>query len=506
MSEFGFLSILPPVLAIFLAIRTKQVFVSLLFGIWLGWMIIGWQPLDGNVLGIFSNLFQGTLDTIQALVDVFKDSGNTRTILFSALVGAWIIFIQRSGGVEGFIHRISHFLERYEKKKAGNNRIIVQLLAWVTGVLIFVESNISVLTVGALYRPVFDKLKIPREKLAYIADSSSAPASILIPFNAWGAFIMSLLLAQGFENPFGTLFRAVAYNFYPMLALLIVLIVILTKKDFGPMAKAERRAKEEGKLLADDAQPMVADELTGVETKEGVTPKARNMILPTVIMVLLMPVMLSYTGWEAALENRSDSGFWGKFFYAIGQGSGSTAVLTSVIFSLLFSMASYRIQGIMRSKEMVDLTLKGMAGMMPLALLMVMAFAIGAVCKALGTGVYVAEVSKAWLSPSLVPFIVFLVSCFIAFSTGTSWGTFAIMIAIAVPMAQSMDANVHLAIAAALGGGVFGDHCSPISDTTILSSMAAASDHIDHVKTQFPYALIAGGITAVLYLIIGFLG
>ena len=169
-------------------------------------------------------------------------------------------------------------------------------------------------------------------------------------------------------------------------------------------------------------------------------------------------------------------------------------------------MLLYRAQGIMRSKEMVDLTLKGISGMMPLALLMLMAFAIGAVCKELGTGVYVADVAKTWLSPSLVPFIVFVVSCFIAFSTGTSWGTFAIMIAIAVPMAQEMDANVHLAIAAALGGGVFGDHCSPISDTTILSSMASASDHIDHVKTQMPYALVAGGITCVLYLLLGFLG
>jgi Na+/H+ antiporter NhaC len=149
------------------------------------------------------------------------------------------------------------------------------------------------------------------------------------------------------------------------------------------------------------------------------------------------------------------------------------------------------------------MNLKGISGMMPLALLMLMAFAIGAVCKELGTGLYVAEVSKAWLSPGMVPLIVFLVSCFIAFSTGTSWGTFAIMIAIAVPMAEKMDANLYLTIAAAIGGGVFGDHCSPISDTSILSSMASASDHIDHVKTQLPYAMIAGGLTALSYLIIG---
>ena len=192
---------------------------------------------------------------------------------------------------------------------------------------------------------------------------------------------MGLLLAQGFENPFSTLFWATAYNFYPMFALLIVLIVIFTKKDFGPMAKAERRAIEEGKLLADDAQPMIADELTGVEPKENVRLRSRNMILPTIILVSMMPVMLAYTGWDAAIENRGDSGFFGKFFFAIGQGSGSTAVLTALIISLLTSMIYYKIQGIFDLKEMVDLTLKGISGMMPLALLMLMAFAIGAVCK-----------------------------------------------------------------------------------------------------------------------------
>ena len=494
-THYGFLSLLPAVLAILLAIRTKQVFVSLLLGIWLGWLILN----DGNLL-------TGSMDTVQALVDVFKDDGNTRTILFSALVGALIIFIQKSGGVAGFIRYISGVLERQERKKTGQQRVLVQFLAWLTGLLIFVESNISVLTVGTLYRPIFDKLGIPREKLAYIADSSSAPSSILIPFNAWGAFIMGLLLTQGFDNPFSTLFQSAAYNFYPMLALVLVLIIVFSKKDFGPMAAAERRAREEGKLIADGAQPMIADELIEVEVPPGTPLRAYNMIVPIAIMVFMMPVLLGYTGWEAALAERSNDGFLSQFFYAVGQGSGSTAVLVSLIIALLVAMTMYKIQGILKLKEMVDLTLKGISGMMPLALLMLLAFAIGAVCKALGTGIYVAETSRAWLSPALVPFIVFCVSCFIAFSTGTSWGTFAIMIAIAVPMAQTMEANVHLAIAAALGGGVFGDHCSPISDTTILSSMAAASDHIDHVKTQIPYALVCGGITAALYLLLGFFG
>lgn len=495
MESYGILSLLPPVIAIVLAVRTKQVHISLLFGIWLGWIIIdGFNPA------------RGSFDTIQALVDVFRDAGNTRTIMFCALVGALIIFVQRSGGVEGFIRHINRLLHRYEQRRSGSNRVVVQVLAWLTGLLIFVESSISVLTVGALYRPVFDELKISREKLAYIADSSSAPSSILIPFNGWGAFIMSLLVAEGFADPFATMFHAMAFNFYPVLALLIVLVIIFLKKDYGPMAKAERRMAETGKLLNDDAQPMISDELTDVTAIEGVAPRAYNMVIPLLIMVFMMPAMLAATGWASAVEQKPDASLLRQLLFAIGQGSGSTAVLIAVLTSIIFAMIFYGLQGIMKMKEMADLTLKGISGMMPLALLMMLAFAIGAVCKQLGTGPYVAEVAKAWVSPSMAPFIIFLVSCFIAFSTGTSWGTFAIMIAIAVPMARQMGADVYITIAAVLGGGVFGDHCSPISDTTILASMASATDHIDHVRTQLPYALTAGGGAALLYLIIGLMG
>ncbi len=487
--DYGFWSLVPPVVAIALAILTKQVFISLLFGIWLGWIIIsGGDPLTGS------------FDTVQALVDVFKEPGNTRTIMFCALVGALIIFIQRSGGVDGFIKHIYRVLDRYEQKKSGSNRIVVQFLAWLTGLLIFVESSISVLTVGALYRPLFDRLRISREKLAYLADSSSAPSSILIPFNGWGAFIMTLLLQEGFQDPFATMFRALKYNFYPIFALLLALLLVFFRKDYGPMVKAERRAREEGKVLSDDAQPMLSEELTDVSVKKGVTPRAFNMVLPILVMVLMMPVMLAVTGWEAALEARPEAGQVRQVLFAIGQGSGSTAVLIAVLTSILFSMILYRTQGIMRLKEMVELTLKGISGMMPLALLMMLAFAIGDVCGKMETGRYVAEVAGAWLSPGFAPLLVFLISCFIAFSTGTSWGTFGIMIPIAVPMAETMGADVYLTIAASLGGGVFGDHCSPISDTTILSSMASATDHIDHVRTQLPYALTAGTGAAMMYL------
>lgn len=490
MADYGFLSILPPLIAIVLALKTKQVYIALLFGIWFAWIIMsGWNFLDG------------TLATIEGLVDVFKSAGNTRTIMFSALVGALLLFIQYSKGVEGFVNKLNVLISYFEKKQSGYSRIVVQLLAVTTGILLFVETSISSLTVGTLYRPVFDKLKIPREKLAYIADSSSAPTSILIPFNAWGAFIMGLLLTQGIDKPFSMLISSIKYNFYPIIAIAIVFVIILSKKDFGPMAKAEKRTKDTGKLLSDDAKPMISETITSYKPKEGIKAKAYNMIIPLVTMIFMMPINLAYTGWNK-VENAST--FTDHVSLAIGNGSGSSSVLYSVLTSIFVAMILYRAQGIMRTREMVDLVLKGISELMPLALLMMLAFAISDACNQLGTGQFIANWSKDWLSPQFLPAVVFLISSFIAFSTGTSWGTFAIMLAISIPMAEIHQSELTLVVAATLGGGVFGDHCSPISDTSIISSMASASDHIDHVRTQLPYALLGGAITTIIYLILGF--
>ena len=490
--EYGFLSVMPPVVAIILALRTKQVYIALLFGIWFSWLIIkGWNPIDG------------TISMIEGLVNVFKSEGNTRTIMFSALVGALLIFIQYSKGVEGFINILNRRLVKFEEKKSGFARVMVQVLAMFTGILLFVETSISSLTVGTLYRPIFDKLKIPREKLAYIADASSAPSSILIPFNAWGAFIMGLLLTQGIEKPFAVMMASIKYNFYPILAIVIVFVVILSKKDIGLMKKAEKRTLETGELMNPNAIPMVSDEVTSFPPKQGIQAKAYNMIVPLLVMVFMMPINLIYTGWNAVKE---PSSFLNHASQAIGEGSGSSSVLYAVIASILVAIVMYMVQGILNPKEAINLTLKGISELIPLALLMLLAFAIGDACKELETGVYVANVTKSWLSVELLPAFVFLISSFIAFSTGTSWGTFAIMLAISIPMATIHGADITIVVAATLGGGIFGDHSSPISDTSIISSMASASDHIDHVKTQMPYALIGGTISTILYLIIGFMG
>lgn len=481
MENYGLISLLPPVIAIGLALWTRQVFLSLLIGIWIGFVILaGGNPVTG------------TFETLNGLVAVFEDAGNTRIIFFTLIVGALIALIQRSGGVQGFINRLLGGLEKSaHKAKSRGQRKRVELMALFTGLILFIESNISILTVGTLYRPVFDKLKIPREKLAYIADSSSAPSCILIPFNAWGAFITGLLMAQGLDNGFGELLKATLFNFYPMLVIATLIFVILSGKDVGEMKTAEAR----GTLLREGAVPMMSEDASEVPMKAGITPRAYNMIIPIAAMVLLMPVFLIMTG---------DSGE--GWFKALQSGSGSKSVLYATSFAMLLAMVMYKVTGKLGIRESFDLSLKGMSGMVPLAILMVLAFAIGSLCRELGTGVYVAETAKQFISPALVPALIFLVACFIAFSTGTSWGTFAIMIAIAVPLAEGMDTNVSLAIAAALGGGVFGDHCSPTSDTSIITSMATANDHIDHIRTQIPYALIGGCITTALYLILGVLG
>jgi len=397
------------------------------------------------------------------------------------MIGAIITFTQYSGGMEGFVNWVTGRGIVRSRKSAG-------LLAWFLGFIIFIESSICVLVSGAVCRPLFDKLKISREKLSYILDSTSAPKCILIPLNAWGAFVIGLLATQGVENPVKFLLSSMPFNFYAIFALLLVIGVVLTGKDLGPMKKAERRVRYENKILRDGAEPLVSTEVVMLEAKKGVPKRAINMILPVATMILMMPVVLLITGKGNLME-----------------GSGSTSVLWAVISGLVVGAVAYGAQKIMNAKEITDMFMKGVGGLIPLASLMILAFAIGDTCDALGTGPFVAQAAKSTLPPGVIPTVIFLVSCFIAFSTGTSWGTFAIMIPIAVPMINIIGLHPGLIIAAVLGGGVFGDHCSPISDTTIISSMASAADHIDHVRTQLPYALTAASISLPFYLIFGFI-
>jgi Na+/H+ antiporter NhaC len=455
METFGWLSILPPVVAIGLAIKTKQVYLSLALFVWLGWTIMsGWNPVAGLVA------------SVDAYVAAITNADNARVLMFSVLIGVERLGLARS-------------------------RRSVGLLTAGVSMAVFLESNFGLLVSGSVARPLYDKFRISREKLSYIIDATCSPKCILIgsllPLNAWGAYVAALLIAQDIQRPATILVAAVPLNFYSVLALVLALVVILTGWNLGPMREAERRVTEEGKLLRDGAKPMISEEVSGERAKEGVPKRAVNMILPIATMVGTVPVILWITG-DGDLS----------------AGSGSEAVLWGVIVGVLVAVASYRLQGILSLEESTQEIIKGMQGLIPLVIVLSLAFTIGATTRALGTGVFVAQAAQATLPTWLIPALVFLLACFIAFSTGTSWGTFAIMIPIVIPMVELLGVHPALTVAAALGGGIFGDHCSPISDTTIVASMASATDHIDHVRTQLPYALLAAGGATVLFLAFGF--
>ena len=467
MNEPGWISLIPTVLAIVLAIWSRQVYVSLAAGIWIGWTILeGWNPLAGLATAI------------EQTVAVLGDPGNARVILFTLVIGAMIATLEAAGGVRGFVRWIEGNRWVTDGRRA-------QFLAWIIGIVIFIESNITVLVAGAVSRPLFDRFRISRERLAYIVDSTSAPICILIPLNAWGALNLGILNELGVEDALGVFIAAIPVNFYALIAFLLAGASIMWKIDIGPMKRAEKRARE-GQVLWPNAQPMV-DETVLTPTPVGrIAPRARNMLVPIAVMVLTMPLGLYVTGGGSMLE-----------------GSGSTSVLWAVLAGLGAAWLLLLAQRGATLDELTRTGLKGAGGLMPLALILLLALALGSVARTLGAGEYVAQVTEGVLPPMLFLPLVFLVAGGIAFSIGSSWGTFAIMLPIAVPVAETLGMPLAPFVAAALSGGIFGDHSSPISDTTIISSMAAATDHIDHVRTQLPYALLAGGAAAVCFAVLG---
>ena len=467
MEDPGWYSVLPPVLAIILAIWTKQVILSLFAGIWMGFTILnGFNPVVGVTAGL------------DGIINVFTDPGDTRVLVFTLLIGALIATIEHTGGVRGFVHYL-------ETRRWVHNGVRAQILAWATGLVIFIESNITLLVAGSVSRPLFDRYKVSREKLAYLIDATSAPVCVMIPLNAWGAVIIGLIASTGVENPLEAFIQSIPYNFYAIAAIILSAVVIWKNINIGPMKKAEERTQG-GQLLWPDSTPMVDISEELVEDEPGQIPSAALMVLPIVAMILMMPLSLYITGDGNIIE-----------------GSGSTSVLWSVIVAIVVAWIMNFIHGEHSVNELMKLFMKGAGGLLPIATILLFALALGDVARELGTGVYVANFVGATVAEPLLAPLVFLVSAFIAFSVGSSWGTFAIMIPIAIPIATTLGLPMPLLLGAAISGAIFGDHASPISDTTVVASMASATDHIDHVRTQLPYALVAAGFAAVGFFVVG---
>jgi tetracycline resistance efflux pump len=469
MSDPSWYSVLPPILAIILAISTKQVILSLFAGIWMGFTVLsGFNPLTGVTA------------SLDGIINVFTDPGDTRVILFTVIIGSLIATIEHSGGVRGFVH----FLET---RRWVHNGFRAQILAWATGLVIFVESNITLLVAGSVSRPLFDRYKVSREKLAYLIDATSAPVCVMIPLNAWGAVIIGLIASTGIENPLATFIASIPYNFYPIAAIILAAVVIWKNINIGPMKKAEERTQA-GDILWPGALPMVDISAEEVVDAPGEIPSALLMVVPITAMILMMPLGLYITGDGNIIE-----------------GSGSISVLWAVCFALLVSWIMILAKGASTINELMKIFMKGAGGILPIAAILLLALALGDVAIELGTGTYVATVVGDTIPAPLLAPLVFLTSSFIAFSVGSSWGTFAIMIPIAIPIATTLGLSVELMLGAAISGAIFGDHASPISDTTVVASMASATDHIDHVRTQLPYAVTAAAFATVAFFAFGFI-
>ena len=467
MPEPAWTSILPPLVAIALAIVSRQVIPSLFAGIWLGYWLLGGP-----------NPFPALAEAIEGSLAVLASPGDARVIAFALVIGAMIGVIEHAGGVRGFVRNLV---------QGGwvDSGIKAQWLAWSTGIVVFIESNLTLLVAGAVSRPLFDRFRVSRERLAYLIDSTSAPICILIPLNAWGAFNLGLLGGTGVDDPLRVFLIAIPLNLYAIAAVVLAGLSIRYQFAWGPMGRADARTRE-GQLLWPDATPTVDPALLQAEQGEDDgRGRARTMVLPILVLVAMVPFALWVTG---------DGN--------VAAGSGSIAVLWAVLAGLAVAwlLALREGHGV---DDLMNVSLRGAGALLPIAIILLLALALGNVTGDLGTGRYLAQVVGDNVPALLLPALVFLVGAFTAFSIGSSWGTFAIMIPIAVPLAMSLDLPPALFLAAALSGGIFGDHASPISDTTVVASMAAATDHIDHVRTQLPFALTAGAVALIGFLVAG---
>lgn len=472
--EYGILSLIPPILALIIALMTKKVSLALIIGIFSGMFIMnGWNPIVAAT------------SSIQTLFEVCADIGNLKVLVFTSLMGAFVLLIRVSGGVDGFVNYLT-IKNKKIKSKTG-----AMLLAYVIGLLIFIDGLMGIMFKGTVTLPIFDRYKISREKLAWISDSTSAPVNALIPLNSWGAMLSGLIGAQVASgiisgDPMGLLIQSLPFQFYNVVTLLFVLFIILTGKDFGPMKKAELRVQTTGALYDEGVTPLMKDEEEDeILVAEG-QGKMKNMAVPLAILITFTFLSLLYTGSGNIIK-----------------GDGSLSIVYATIITLGYMCISYARQNIMNPSEFVNYIYKGVSGMLSLVVLLVLAFAIGKTVSTIGTGPYLASLVEGKVSGSFGPALIFLFGAVMSFSTGTSWGTFSLMMPIAIPMAVAMNANIVLSIAAVVSGGIFGDHCSPMSDTTILASSSSGTDLFSHFKTQTPYALVCASISFVLFIVFG---
>ncbi len=469
--DFGLFSLLPLVVSLATAFKTRNAIFALLCGCFVGVIMLGYSA-DGwlfNPIYIFSDLLQNALNGDFIWVSLI--------VLF---IGILFELFKASGVIARFADKVS---------QRGQTAKQVKTTTWILGFLV-VDDYFSPLMVGPIMRPLSDRAAISREKLAYLLDSTTASVCVLIPFMSWGAYLAGLIAAEGgpvtgLDEAVAVFANAILYNFYPMLALLIAFLVAMEIfPDIGIMKNAENRARTEGKVLRDGAVPMVSEDGADLFASKS-TSSSLLFDLAVPIIIVFGTILISY------------------FVF------GNMKIAEAFMLAVLYLSTSLYFKNVVGTiNELMEIGMRGIKSVMPAIVLMGLAYAINDITRDLRAAEYILNTFSSLMTPALFVATTFLITGLISFSTGTSWGAYALMIPFALPIAYEFsggDASnplVYQAIAAVVGGGIFGDHSSPVSDTSVLSSVGAGSDHMDHVITQLPYALLAGAVTLVIYLLI----
>ena len=495
-------SIWPPLIAILMALIFREVYTALLAGIFMGaWLIGGYA--HGLIPGMWWAL-QRIMDTY--IIDALSDPDHQAIVVFSMLIGGMVAVISKNGGMQGVVN----YLSRYAR-----NPVSGQLVTWFLGVIIFFDDYSNTLLVGNTMRPVTDKLRISREKLAYLVDSTAAPVAAIAFISTWigaelGYIKDGIASIDGLdENAYHVFLNSLAYSFYPILTLIFMLMLIVQNRDYGPMYKAEVKARTEP-LFEPTGINRMQGEAAAFSMEAGLRPTAALAILPVLTVIVVVMMGLVKTGWDNAVWNDVSMSYFRKLSIIIGNANSYTALLwgsgAGLAVAIGLSLGTRRLD----LEKSIESMLNGFKVMLAAVLILVLAWVLATLTEELHTAVYITRVLLDLnLGAEWLPMLTFLLSGLVAFSTGSSWGTMAILYPIMLPAAWkiSMEAGLshdealaifHNVVSCVLAGSVLGDHCSPISDTTILSSLASGCNHINHVRTQLPYALTVGAFSIIL--------
>ena len=468
-----FWSLVPPIVAIALALITKEVYSSLFVGILIGGLLYAGGNPEGPVLHVFSD----------GIVSVLSNSYNVGILIFLVILGSIVAMMNKAGGSAAFGRWASSKI----KTPAG-----AQLATIALGVLIFIDDYFNCLTVGSVMRPVTDKQNVSRAKLAYLIDATAAPVCIIAPISSWAAAVAGFV--EG-EDGFSLFIRAIPYNYYALLTIVMMVGMVLMHEEYGPMALHEANARK-GDLFTTGNHPYEAmDEEAAAAGDNG---HVMDLVIPIFSLIICCVIGMIYTG-----------GFFegNDFVTAFSKSDASVGLALGGFFGMVITVVLYMIRRVMKFRDLMACLPEGFKAMVPAILILTFAWSLKAMTDSLGAKEYVAALVKASAGTfvSLLPAIIFLVGCFLAFATGTSWGTFGILIPIVVDAFSATDPQLMIiAISACMAGAVCGDHCSPISDTTIMASAGAQCEHVNHVSTQLPYAITAAAVSCVSYIVAGY--